>query len=686
MKALEKRKEKPPDNAHPEDLYAARVREATQDFSGGREAAASLASASSSSGGTETIAEKAARVKRQMLERRGKVEEQEVSTVDKTLSWFSGEVPAAISTAKEEKVPLIVVAIQDDESGLNKQLDLAAKFVAKSGSICLLLQKGSQKLEQFSSIYSIEEFPSIFFINSLNGAKLDRLSGSGINARAILEALNEAKKQMSSTVPASVRSGADSVMSPRGARVEEAQKALKESAATPEPNQAASSAASSASNLEDRVLRAKRLLAERQAQKDKEEQEVEKSKEKERRVLGQQMAELKRKQEDEAIKATAAERHKVKEDAQKDLKESAGTPEPNQAASAAASSASSLEDRVLKAKRLLAERQAQKDKEEQEVEKSKEKERRVLGQQMAELKRKQEDEAIKAAAAERRKDKEEEKKAREKIKRQIEQDRLERAEKFSAEKEAARKAKEEKERAALAAAAKRAEEEIAARSSKARIQFRLPDGRSQTKQFDPDEPLSVIYDFVSKGEEIQVPFAAFSLSTTFPSRKLDDEDKRMSLRRLGLVPSGTVLILPKSGGGGTVGLGGVMDIVWLLLTPITALWAIISGFLFPPPRNNGNAPSSATGARPRGARPDGSNPRRRGQDGNMARLQDYTDDDDETNTYNGNSTQQMWCLNFSFFHHFPIILLCCVNDNDKFGLIKWRYTLPAAPLGFSWPW
>ena len=316
------------------------------------------------------------------------------------------------------------------------------------------------------------------------------------------------------------------------------------------------------------------------------------------------------------------------DEAQKAIKESAATPTNK----GEASSSSSLEDRVLKAKRLLAERQAQSVREEENNEKMREQERRHLGQQMSELKRRQEDDAIRAAAEERRKDKEEQKLAKDKIRKQIEQDRLERAEKFSAEKDAAKNVREEKERAALAAAAKKAEQEIAARSSKSRIQFRLPDGRSQTKQFEPDSPLSVIYDFVSNGEEIQIPFANFSLSTTFPSRKLDNEDPKMSLRKLGLVPSGTVLILPKkaSAGAGVLnGAGGIFDLFWLILTPFTTLWAFISGFLFGSANQQPQAPRAAGRA---------SVPRR---GGNMARLQDYTDDDDEQNTYNGNSTQQM---------------------------------------------
>ena len=84
-------------------------------------------------------------------------------------------------------------------------------------------------------------------------------------------------------------------------------------------------------------------------------------------------------------------------------------------------------------------------------------------------------------------------------------------------------------------------------------------------------------------EELKTPYGSnVSLSTTFPSRILDDVSRDTSLRENGLVPSTTILILPRSRG--TVSRnsgssGGIMDYFWLLLTPITAIWAMISSFM-----------------------------------------------------------------------------------------------------------
>ena len=119
----------------------------------------------------------------------------------------------------------------------------------------------------------------------------------------------------------------------------------------------------------------------------------------------------------------------------------------------------------------------------------------------------------------------------------------------------------------------------------ARIQFRLPDGRTRTQQFPAEDALAALYTFVS--EKMDSPFTSFSLSTTFPTRSLDAMTPEMTLKQAGLAPSATVLILPKggaSGGGGGGSDGGLMSYLFLLLTPLTILWGFISSFINPAPR------------------------------------------------------------------------------------------------------
>jgi len=288
------------------------------------------------------------------------------------------------------------------------------------------------------------------------------------------------------------------------------------------------------------------------------------------------------------------------------------------------SSQASLDERVARAKLLVQQRQAEREKEEEEKEKNREVERRKLGQALLEQKRNKEEEEVRKAALERKKDKEEEKKAREAVKAAIEQDRLARKAKYDEEKVAADERKAEAERANLAAAAAAAQVSAAERASVARIQFRLPDGRNQTKQFPAETPLSSLYDFVAT---IEPGFTSFSLSTTFPRRQLDAEDPSASLRHLQMAPSATVLVLPKASTSVSLPGGDLSSFLWLLLSPFTILWAMITSFF-------GGVTAAPNSSNPSSSRPSTSRP------GGIGRLR-RSEDDDENNTYNGNSTQQM---------------------------------------------
>jgi len=279
-----------------------------------------------------------------------------------------------------------------------------------------------------------------------------------------------------------------------------------------------------------------------------------------------------------------------------------------------------LEERVERAKLLMAQRQSEREAQEKEKEKDKEKERREVGKALLERKRMQEEQELKDAALARRKDKDEEKKAKEAVKAAIEQDRLDRKMKYDAEKKANDEKRKENEKAALAAQAAQAEKTASDRATVARIQFRLPDGSSQTKQFPAETPLSEVYDFVSTGLETQ--FSSFSLSTTFPRRMLDQEEKTTSLKQLQMAPSATILVLPL---GGLVSQqdGGLMSLIWLILTPFTVLWAMLSS-LFGSASSSTQPPPSSSGSR---------------REGGIGRIRSDRDDG-ENNTWNGNSTQQ----------------------------------------------
>jgi len=282
------------------------------------------------------------------------------------------------------------------------------------------------------------------------------------------------------------------------------------------------------------------------------------------------------------------------------------------------SSSTSLEERVARAKQLVAQRQEEREKEGKEKEKNEEMERRKLGQVLQEREREKEERELRKAALEKKKDKEEEKAAREAVRAAIEEDRQARKAKYDAEKVETERKRAEKEKENLAAAAAAAEVTAAERASIARIQFRLPDGRNMTKQFPADSPLAELYTSVTS--DMDTGFTSFTLSTTFPRRQLDLEDRSTSLRQLQMAPSATVLVIPKASTVSTLGGGDLSSFLWLLLSPLTLLWTFLTSLF-------AGQPSSQPTAQP--ARP-----------GGIGRLRRTEADDDDTNTYNGNSTQQ----------------------------------------------
>jgi len=277
------------------------------------------------------------------------------------------------------------------------------------------------------------------------------------------------------------------------------------------------------------------------------------------------------------------------------------------AATSTPTTSMTLEERVERAKRLLAQKQAEKVLEEKEKDKNSETERREVGKKMAEIKRKQADEEIRKAAEERQKEKEEQRVALEKIREQLAQDRAERAEKFHKEKIERDEKRKELEKQKLAEETRKAEERVAERNTIARIQFRLANGVTQNHKFSPEQTIGDLYQYVI--DEVDQPYGSnVSLSTTFPSRQLDQEPSDKSLRDAGLVPSTTILVLPKSRSSSslTPANGGIMDYVWLLLTPLTVVWGLISSFIFgqgqPPSVGNQGRKRQANEASTSGAR------------------------------------------------------------------------------------
>ncbi|XP_029139264.1 UBX domain-containing protein 4 [Protobothrops mucrosquamatus] len=289
-------------------------------------------------------------------------------------------------------------------------------------------------------------------------------------------------------------------------------------------------------------------------------------------------------------------------------------------------------------------------------ERREEKKRRKTGKDMLEYKRKQEDELTKRILEERNREKAEEKAARERIRQQIAMDRAERAARFARSKEEADAAK------AAALQAKQAEMEARKEMSQkeksaiARIQFRLPDGSSFTNSFPSDAPLEEAHRFAA--QIVGNTYGNFSLATMFPRREFTKDDYEKKLLDLGLAPSASIVLLPAGRPATAVvqsSSGDLWKFLGTIFYPLMAVWRFISNFLFtsppssqPPARHqqqhsNPSAPTSTAEANRQAVRKRVLEKRNEEfkKEGKIYRLRTQDDGEDDNNTWNGNSTQQM---------------------------------------------
>ncbi|KAF0025994.1 hypothetical protein F2P81_020731 [Scophthalmus maximus] len=285
-----------------------------------------------------------------------------------------------------------------------------------------------------------------------------------------------------------------------------------------------------------------------------------------------------------------------------------------------AQSEDDLDAKVQRLNKKLEERREQRIRGEEENEIKKEMERRKTGKDTQDYKRKQEDDKTKRLLEERNREKTEEKAARERVKLQIALDRADRAARY-------------------------AKTQVEERSSKeALLQAR------QAEQEARKEAL-----------EVGNRYGNFSLATMFPRREFTSEDLNKTLLELELAPSASIVLLPYSGRPANSMVqssgGGVWAVLGTILYPLLAVWRFLSTFLFtapppPGPASRGPAPQSGsyTNSTPSSDKDKRETPSKHTlekqpkefkKEGKVCSLRTQEDSEDENNTWNGNSTQQM---------------------------------------------
>uniref|UniRef100_A0A8C1M6W0 UBX domain-containing protein 4 n=1 Tax=Cyprinus carpio TaxID=7962 RepID=A0A8C1M6W0_CYPCA len=294
-----------------------------------------------------------------------------------------------------------------------------------------------------------------------------------------------------------------------------------------------------------------------------------------------------------------------------------------------------LDTKVERITKKLEERREQKKKAEEENELKKEVERRKTGKEMLDFKRQQEEEKTKRLLEERNREKAEERAARERVKQQIALDRADRAARHA-------QSQLEAETSRIAALQARAAEQELRRdaaqrekSAFARIQFRLPDGSSFTNQFLSETRLLEARQFAA--QEVGNRYGQFSLATMYPRREFTAEDLQKSLLELELTPSASIVLLPQSRSAvvRSSASGGIWAALGSLLYPLLSVWRFISGFLFTSAPHAGYC-VDAVRKRVLEKKPEDFK-----KDGKIYRLRTQEDNEDDNNTWNGNSTQQM---------------------------------------------
>ncbi|KAK7063039.1 UBX domain-containing protein 4 [Halocaridina rubra] len=503
------------------------------------------------------------------------------------MKWFTGTIPDAIGLAKLTDAVFVVYVHDSSEASTSTDEVLADKDVSSVLSskkfVAIKLENGSDSAKQFAQIYPVVVLPSLYFIKGSTGMPMEILGGplTKDKLKEKLDLFNNVSTENSVQATSNNIEAQVSGSNSENMEVEEPQASCTAEATT--------AATSSADEAASRIV--------------------------------------------EETEAKPVESMITEED---DKEENSSVP---------------LEERVARAKVLLAEKQAQKADDKAEDERRKEMERRKMGQEIAKRKRQQYEDEVHSAVRERKKEKDEDRAARERVRAQIAADRLER-EKLEALLKGVAPSPAEETSASVAGPS--APASSSSNASVTRLKFRLPDGSSSIAQFSAEARLSEVRQHV---ENQLVSSTNFQLSSTVHHKPFTSDDNSTSLQELGLVPSAIIVVLTNartSGSGSVVpSTGGIVQFLWLLLSPITFLFSFVRQLFSGTSSSRGGSTPPATSSRDAGPstsqsslqRPTSSygRPRERRwqREGNIHRLQGSDDDEDDNNTWNGNSTQQM---------------------------------------------
>ncbi|XP_018407030.1 PREDICTED: UBX domain-containing protein 4 isoform X2 [Cyphomyrmex costatus] len=536
------------------------------------------------------------------------------------MKWFAGSINEAVATSKSRKAVFVVFVEGKDDTSVQLAQAIDATEVSsrleREHFIAIRLESGSEAYRFFAQIYQLVPVPSLFFIGE-NGTPLEIIAGSATAAElaskidnVLTKAGKKSNKQSSlNLIDAEQKATAASSSSNNNAV--ETTSNINDNNSNPNTDLTSDITESVTSDISNNENYVTEDTAKSATSLD---------------TGNQDNNEASAKVEDE------------QENQNKDL---------------------TAEEKLERARQLIDLQRKQRQDEEQKKEREREIERRKMGRDVQKIRQMQQELEIKQAHEERMREKAAETAAREKVRQQIAQDKLERKQK----------------ELALQQQMQQPQNQEQPKYNPApnnnvivtRIQFRLPSGNSHTGRFEQFNTLRTLRTYVT--ENINLPFRQFAMSTSFPRRELTNEDNDKTLLELELVPTAVILILPLKNSNVTAVVSSAQDVgffsrfIWSFFTPVIRIYNYIVGYFS---GTNGDANQSGDSNndsvetannsdraispnRRNVVQPSGLFRRYLGNQGgttiraqgNIHRLHSGGDDNDENNTWNGNSTQQM---------------------------------------------
>ncbi|EZA52333.1 hypothetical protein DMN91_006700 [Ooceraea biroi] len=540
------------------------------------------------------------------------------------MKWFVGSINEAVATSKSRKAVFVVFVEGKDDTSvqLAQTIDTAeiSSLLEEEHFVAIRLESGSEAYRFFAQIYQLVPVPSLFFIGE-NGTPLEIVAGN-TTATELVSKINNVLLKAGKT-----NKNFLSIL------VDEEERMREASTSSSSNNNATEATASNINNVGPNPNTGLTSTVESVTTS---------SSNDEKGLTGG------------AVK-TATSSNTENQNNNEASKNDSETMQENQDVELTA------EEKMERARQLIMLQRKQRLEEEQKKEREREIERRQMGRDVQKMRQMQQELQIKQAQEERMREKAAEAAAREKVRQQIAQDKLERKQKELALQQQQQQVQQKQSQKQL----KHSLPSSAATVT--RIQFRLPSGNSYTGQFEPTSTLRALRTYVI--ENIELPFRQFVMSTSFPRRELTNEENDKTLLELELVPTAVILILPlktsnvtKAVTSTTQDVGFFSRLIWSFFTPVIHIYNYIidyfSGANRETNRDNSNNDSTEVVNEPeRDISPNRGNVvqpsgllRRylsnqggatiRAQ-GNVHRLHSGGDDNDENNTWNGNSTQQM---------------------------------------------